>query len=521
MDWKKLVFVAQIILSIAVIIEASLPTNPTTHPGKLVKNREVKQIIKLQRNTVTIESYPLTTNLYTHRRRVYWKYCYNGGNLDPNTGCSSNTEEVPASRIEEVDRWVTSGKCRTGKECPPRGWCWGSDANNMCRNHETNVDSDPGPLKWVSEEYMVFAHHSCIKSWECYFHKETVDNYVLISANNVKLGFNLPQGKFVEVKLDGKQNSYKDSDGYTHYYKLEERQLIKRNAEAICMGAENTGVICTILNDELLEGISINFAPGTYQMGHKNNLITVHGDILFIGSDGMKIVRENRNTWQFYHVQDAYGLQKSSSMQSLIEALNSIHMIQMQGIYNSIQLENYISEIESKFINLIKHLMTRDREILGKVMEKNILTVNLNEDEFVAFLNEPKLGHIEGNCKGPFIYKEGFWVKRRPEEYCEYPHSNGFNNYTLFGGANLSISLTREGTISVSARDSSMWEWLAGERWADRSHVGGYGEKDLVSDPSSSVFGMFRDPFQVVRDWISFVSSFIGWIALVLHFVKR
>jgi hypothetical protein len=66
---------------------------------KIKEPEPVKQIINIEETEIEITEYPESINLYTFKRRLYTKYCYNGGNIDPNTGCSKKTRTHGCKKI--------------------------------------------------------------------------------------------------------------------------------------------------------------------------------------------------------------------------------------------------------------------------------------------------------------------------------------------------------------------------------------------------------------------------------------
>jgi hypothetical protein len=100
-----------------------------------------------------------------------------------------------AARKYDVIRWATEDECPTGNECSPGGKCWGNDANYKCFNKDITNEKGPTEMRWIGEDYMIFAHHTCIKSWECIIHKEVIEPIKLGIAPMVKIGITLPIGE--------------------------------------------------------------------------------------------------------------------------------------------------------------------------------------------------------------------------------------------------------------------------------------------------------------------------------------
>jgi hypothetical protein len=100
--------------------------------------------------------------LFTGYRSAWTSYCYNGGSMDGNTGCTSKLEHFPPSQ-EELVAWITTGKCRVGPDCQD---CWGSDSV-VCLNHDLSIDVKNGKELTRASNNNHFAYHTCNRSWRC------------------------------------------------------------------------------------------------------------------------------------------------------------------------------------------------------------------------------------------------------------------------------------------------------------------------------------------------------------------
>lgn len=82
---------------------------------------EAPSKLSLEVQRVTITKDVTITMMY----RSYWySYCYNGGSLDPNTGCDEFVKQYLPS-YEEATEWINENKCSVGNDCKD---CWGSDS---------------------------------------------------------------------------------------------------------------------------------------------------------------------------------------------------------------------------------------------------------------------------------------------------------------------------------------------------------------------------------------------------------
>lgn len=100
--------------------------------------------------------------LFTGYRSAWTSYCYNGGSMDGNTGCTSTLEHFPPNK-EELVTWITTGKCRVGPDCKD---CWGSDST-VCLNYDLSVNVPNGKKLVKASNNNHFAYHTCNRSWRC------------------------------------------------------------------------------------------------------------------------------------------------------------------------------------------------------------------------------------------------------------------------------------------------------------------------------------------------------------------
>lgn len=92
-----------------------------------------KKNISLEK--ITVERNVELTTVY----RSFWRsYCYNGGSLDPNTGCPGEIVQL-IPNYEEAKVWETREMCQVGADCTD---CWGTESEG-CLNPETKE------RKWV------------------------------------------------------------------------------------------------------------------------------------------------------------------------------------------------------------------------------------------------------------------------------------------------------------------------------------------------------------------------------------
>jgi hypothetical protein len=77
-----------------------------------------------------------------------------------------------------------------------------------------------------------------------------------------------------------------------------------------------------------------------------------------------------------------------------------------------------------------------------------------------------------------------------------------------------------EDKISTSAGDSPLWDWLVQYRNSELEPEGYIHGKDGFFGDIQIKISSLGSPFSFYSNAFSFISSFIGWIAFAMHFLK-
>lgn len=65
-------------------------------------------------------------------------------------------------------------------------------------------------------------------------------------------------------------------------------------------------------------------------------------------------------------------------MEDVVESLNSPHYIQLQSIYNILEMGRGVRDTKRAIIHMISHLMIHDPYIQSTILNESIYTQNIN-----------------------------------------------------------------------------------------------------------------------------------------------
>lgn len=160
-------FTALIILCSIELANSSICSN-NIKTGPYTLTFDEQEINVPSKRTLTIERARITKNVEIAMmyRSYYSSYCYNGGSLDPNTGCDVGITQILPD-YEESSQWIKQNMCSVGYDCTN---CWGSDAQ-ACLEAKTR------PRYWTNGKEIIkhannnhFPFHTCNLSYRCGIH---------------------------------------------------------------------------------------------------------------------------------------------------------------------------------------------------------------------------------------------------------------------------------------------------------------------------------------------------------------
>jgi hypothetical protein len=313
----------------------------------------------------------------------------------------------------------------------------------------------------------------------------------------------------MDTKRQNISEGYTDKEEFTHYIDTVPMEQSRKVIKMICIGREGLDVICSPNDSTGVDsGVSHTFDTSIGFTINRNLILRMKGSFKMLGKGRTTYQMQKGNSQHFYKITDRQVVQKASSIQDLTEALNSVHYIQLQSMYNEMQLKSEINNIKVVTTRIVKTIMQQNAHLLGNILGESVTTRNLNEDIFSVIMCKRNSDLIEGNCVGELVYKDGDYVRRKESEMCISYHENDVNNMTIFEERNLTKHVAIEGKIDEEASEKNVWSWLVDYRYQSQ-------QKDYFSSSNykwfSDIFdkklGEIFTPFEKISSFFSFVSS--------------
>jgi hypothetical protein len=187
-------------------------------------------------------------------------------------------------------------------------------------------------------------------------------------------GFNIPSEGFVRIDDNFLERGYKDNNGFTYVSDIEELKKNEVITNMTCLGYQKSGILCQ--EDKKEDGASIIhlFSAKTLDSVHRNKMMYIVGKLKIIGEEGKSLYGLNQDR-SFYLTGPDETLLRSSSIEDITESLNSLHYIQLQGIYNTMELGKSVKDTRNITTHLVSHLMQKDSYMLGSILNESILYI--------------------------------------------------------------------------------------------------------------------------------------------------
>lgn len=316
--------------------------------------------------------------------RARWtSYCYNGGALDPNTGCVDFLSPAPPSK-EELDKWARLNQCEI---CHSYSNAWGSDAEVCLKNPEPcNVWVERQEVEKVSTNNH-FAYHTCELNWRCGVSYSKIPLMLKMVGKVAVPFFALPNGTL------GKVNEYFKIDGQTAIH-LSKNQNVKTNKMEMKCVKENDKYWC--IDPDSRVGFPID---------EKSREFCLYS-VCYVYSYISKPKR----------IEGDYKIKHAS-----IDDLQSFLAKEMMDVeelkYTVLQISHRTLVLEALLLKLINSVSKIDDKLIPKIVSGDFSTEFLSNDAFLIkpCLKEPNVG---SNCIGNKIFKEGRWIVNKNKANC-------------------------------------------------------------------------------------------------------
>lgn len=362
--------------------------------------------------------------------RSYWSsYCYNGGDLDRNTGCFNNIRQEQPDRREALE-WIQNGKCRVYSECRD---CWGSDAE-MCLKPKLSDE------KWVTEQELKkavsnnhFAYHTCNLSWRCGLHKTMFPTFLFWEGGSWSTYTTFDNGTTFGLK----NKDFWQLDDIT-IYKTEEPEIVEDKVELPCFEVKDKPISCY---DRELG----NFVEFTEDW-------TCLAKTCYLNPTEKRSNRKSGTT--------AANL-KAAGIEDLKMVIAYEQMINEELRYNFGLLMKEVQELRNILTKAIMSTAKIDDKLIGSVLGQAARSKFVGENQF--FL-EPcmKPEPVNSNCAGLFVYKDGRWTEKG--ELTECTEISNSTSILLFEKDELWLPEIRQGEFLGTAKDFEGWSYVAKEK---------------------------------------------------------
>nr|BDF92398.1 envelope glycoprotein [Oba virus] len=443
-------------------------------------------------------------------RSRYTAYCYQGGALDPNTGCDKITHPHPPSGGELL-AWGLRGECNYGIECDRGGDCWGSNAR-VCFDETTDRN-------WAKEkeyvgnqnEWYLFPYHTCLSTWRCgiwsgelpVFVSLNKDSSPMISTidRNGKQHSIFPRGKQL-IKIDSTTNLY-----------IPEQEILRQEhrTEAQCFGGKDLDdIYCHFQHPVTKNYIIVQMFNG---QGCLESLCVAISDV-----PGAKL--------NFHKAMEARlnQIKKAASIEDLRAVALQNEYQNREYLWNLAQIYLHLTDLEKRVLEIVRSSAKVDDELIGRMLGHRTRTKWYNNDLFhlCPCYNVPM--DKFSNCAEKFIYSSGRIIDRTKtsSDLCSTYSPESVQNITLIKNSNISISRLDVPPAAGSASSWDGWSWLA-ERKEDlltsmtlSTQIAGGGSQTVIGQLYQESVGFFN--FSRV---FHFIGSGCGMLALVLVLVCR
>nr|UTQ48798.1 hemagglutinin [Quaranjavirus quaranfilense] len=455
------------------------------------------------------------TGILGYRSR-YTAYCYEGGVLDGNTGCTKWHVMHPPSTAE-LQKWAIDGKCYYGVECNKGGDCWGSWAD---RCHDDKVDINSATEKEYNgnnEEWRMFAHHTCISTWRCGFSK----NSYPVHFTNVKKGRGDEDISYTLATYDRHGSilsldkaSVKIDQETTLSFELPQSLVSKSSTEIDCFfGNEQTPVCQLNEHFEEFNGQFVTFNED-YTATYGNYLLALNDKKAINGSIGAK--KFANKAW----VERQLG--KAASLEDVRNILSIQMWSHQESGYNLVQLYKVVSEMMNTLTTVINSVGKLDDELIGRLIGVEGRSKWFNSELFhmcPCF----QLGSFgDSNCASGYIFSEGRVKVDKDGSKCT-SFGGSITPLYLFDNVSYKFAVLHTPPAQGVAQDWEGWSWLAAEK---QRLIETMAFQDSVSGGSnvlSQLYNEALDSFNIWK-WFERFSTLAAWGALIisiLNMVKK
>lgn len=386
-DYEQVLKLLVLILNTIFVLGLQCSSRDRKGPFELDQQRTKisapsKIVVQLERVQVTRDA-----TIAILERSYYQSYCYQGGPLDPNTGCFNEIKQsLPG--YEEASEWVAKNKCAIGQDCTD---CWGTDAEACLRPEET-------PKHWVDQKELIaasnnnhFAFHTCNLHWKCSLH--TVKFPTFISRRRNRWTFYTEYQNGTKLSLD-----FKDfwTLGNMVLKKTIDPLMDSQNINASCFTNEKKPMAC--YDSEL--GNFVEFGDQT-------------GNWTCTGQTCYNLNSQPGNEITSNQIVDL----KAASKEDLYRVIEMEHMLNEELRYNFGLVLDQLADIRGAIVNVVLSSAKGDDKLIGNVIGQNVRSQFVNEKMFYLIPCKD-VEIINTNCVGNLTFRNGRWQENNNQTEC-------------------------------------------------------------------------------------------------------
>lgn len=453
------------------------------------------------------------------KRQRYTSYCYDGGAIDPNTGCDRMYTSFSPG-VNELLEWGKKEQCQRGIVCNKGDYeCWGSGAARCTNNPRPFVEwVKESKMQNLNEPWMVWPHHSCILQWECWVHKATYQIHLGSDGNGGVIPVTYDQNG-APIVLNRESNTLYKVDENTNLLLMSKGLQVKSfDVKLTCFyGAENHSLcqLPTDLKDTPLSGTVMEFNNG---VGFMRNLVVMlnkhprlQGDKPVTSKNLVKNGKASREDIGSH-------ILAAASIDDVKPVMSALLYANAESNYNIGNLLKEIRELRVAQAELIKSVGKVDDELIGNILEISSKTKWFNHDLFhMCPCYQVGLPEHE-NCKSGFMFKNGRLTTQYNTSECTTYSKEVVKDLGLYHARKFPLSTLELPPPLGISQDWDGWSFYSvmKEKLVQNTLFG-----DSINSPTSPLSYFLESSLDSVKGWSIFgnISSFVGWIALCISII--
>lgn len=450
---------------------------------------------------------------YNLMSRSRWtSYCYDGGFIDPNTGCSSSWKGISPT-IQEAREWKSRNQCQIGHICRIDGDCWGSDSNK-CKDETISKWVDHSEHQGIGQRYLLFPHHTCISSWECSNSMIDFPIHVSGSIENPLVYIPLPNG--TSLLINGEESLQNlDKEGSQVLYVHEDVKRDLYDEEINCFVREESIKCITKDSRNMDGGIALDLDDklcGT--LGSAIVCIRDEESILRMEKAGFTMAPKKKpNTGEANTF-------KTVSIESLNEAIEEILVVQNQAEYNTVEIAISVNKLQKISLEIIRSLGKIDDKLIGNLIQKKEATTKwINHDIFKECWGEEKEMPSYSNCIGNSIFNKGRYRAKGNGDLCFSIKQEDMVNISIFEDQSLNFDMLRKPEIMESYIDQEGWSWMSKNVMKIQEMQSEGSRSSVYSAVQGAVAEL--NPFGGIWKIVIGLTTPVAWISLILIIMER